>query len=68
MFSAWLNSPENCCLLVLILKIKRNGSYTWRVLFSEFYGISKAKSLNKADETLSGVFISVFSRKVLLRK
>ena len=68
MFSAWLNSPENCCLLALILKIKRNGSYTWRVLFSEFYGISKAKSLNKADETLSGVFISVFSRKVLLRK
>ena len=44
------------------------GAYSWRVLFSEFYGISKAKSLNKADETLSGVFISVFSRKVLLRK
>ena len=44
------------------------GAYTWRVLFSEFYSISKAKSLNKVDETLSGVFISVFSRKVLLRK
>jgi len=31
-------------------------------------GISKAKSLNKVDETLSGVFISVFSRKLLTRK
>jgi len=27
-----------------------------------------AKSLSKVDETLSGVFISVFSRKLLIRK
>ena len=58
------NPLENCCHLALVLEIKPNGRSCWHLEL----GISKAKSLNKVDVTLSGVSISVFSPKLLIIK
>ena len=64
MWTTWLNSLENCCCLASVPKIKSNGRLRWHLEL----GILKAKSLNKVDVTLSGVFISVFSPKLLIIK
>ena len=63
-WTAWLNSLENCCCLALKPNILPNRSLRWDLE----QGISKTKSLNKVDESLSGVLICVFSCKLLIIK